>query len=117
MVSQAETQTVVRKPAKPLSPLLVCGALRVFDALAICIAGLVAFALLVPDDPGALSFYVGTTLVGTLGGTLIFEQFKVYATDSIFFRWLRVNRVLTAWCCTFAMLLVVAFALKVTGMF
>jgi polysaccharide biosynthesis protein PslA len=117
MVSQVDTQTVIRRPTKPLSPLLVCGAMRVFDALVICVAGLLTFALLVPDVPGALSRYIATTLVGTLGGALIFEQFKIYSTDTIFFRWLRVNRVLAAWCCTFAMLLTVAFALKITGMF
>ena len=108
---------MVRKPARPLSPLLVSGIMRVFDALAICLAGLVSFVLLAPDESGGASRYITTTLFGTLGGTLIFEQFKVYGSDIIFFRWLRVNRVLTAWCCTFAMLLAVAFALKTTGMF
>jgi Undecaprenyl-phosphate glucose phosphotransferase len=115
MVSHAETQPVIDVPGKPLSPLVICGVLRAYDCLVVCVAGIAAYLLIFGAGSATLTGrYIGSTLVATVGCALVIEQFKAYASDCLHARWLRISRVLAGWACTVALLLAVAFALKIT---
>ncbi|MBX6322067.1 MAG: undecaprenyl-phosphate glucose phosphotransferase [Rhodospirillaceae bacterium] len=118
MVSQAETRSVVEKPAKPVSPLVIYGAVRVFDCLVVCLAGIVSYLLIVGPEPASLaSQYVGASLLGAVGAALISAQFNAYSTDYLLSRWLRIKRILAGWACTVALMLAAGFALKLTEQF
>jgi Undecaprenyl-phosphate glucose phosphotransferase len=117
MVSQVETRPVAERSPKPLSPEIICGALRVFDCLAISLTGIAANVFTVDLASPDLISYVTSILVATVAGALFLEQFRVYSNDCLFFRFLRISRVITGWGCTVALLLAIAFALKVTGLF
>jgi polysaccharide biosynthesis protein PslA len=118
MVSHAETRTILERPAKPLSPLLICSAVRVFDCLVVCVTGLVAYFLMVgAEAPGLASQYIGSTLLGAVGAGVISKQFNAYSSDYLLSRWLRVKRILAGWGCTVALLLAIAFALNISSQF
>ena len=102
--------------AKLLSPALVGDLLRLFDVAVILAIGIGIYFLYVqrtsPDTPIS-RYFVTLVISGALGG-ILFQWFGVYAGDYIFARRLRIDRMLTAWAVTFALLLTAAFALKIT---
>ena len=105
--------------AKRLSPALVGDLLRLFDLAVILIVGIGVYFLYVnqtsPDTP--ISRYLIILVIsGALAGVL-FQGFGVYAGDYIFARRLRIDRMLSAWAVTFALLLTVAFALKISDFY
>ena len=102
--------------AKLLSPALVGDLLRLFDVAVILIVGIGIYFLYVnqiyPYTP--ISRYLVILVIsGALAG-ILYQWFGVYAGDYIFARRLRIDRMLSAWAVTFALLLTVAFALKIT---
>jgi len=103
---------------RPLSPRLVGDLLRLADICVILVLGLgIYFAYVHPGEPAALMRYLASLLAAALLASILFNDFGVYAGDFIFTRGLRTQRVLSAWGATFAILLAVAFTLKVSDQY
>jgi Undecaprenyl-phosphate glucose phosphotransferase len=114
MVSHAETQPVAARLGKPLSPLLICGALRAYDCLVIFLAGLVARFVFIDIDsttPLLADRYLDANVIGTVAAALLFQQLRSYDTTCLRQPFLGASRVLTGWGCTIALLVVIAYAL------
>ncbi len=97
--------------AKLLSPALVGDLLRLFDVAVILIVGIGIYFLYVNQIYPEMStsrYLASLVISGALAG-LLFQWFGVYAGDYIFARRLRIDRMLSAWAVTFALLLTVAF--------
>ncbi|MCH8196878.1 MAG: undecaprenyl-phosphate glucose phosphotransferase [Proteobacteria bacterium] len=111
--------TAAKGRAKLLSPALVGDLLRLFDVAVILVIGIGIYFLYVqrtsPDTPIS-RYFVSLVISGALGGVL-FQWFGVYAGDYVFARRLRIDRMMSAWAVTFALLLTVAFALKITDFY
>ncbi|MCH9050842.1 MAG: undecaprenyl-phosphate glucose phosphotransferase [Proteobacteria bacterium] len=105
--------------AKLLSPAVVGDLLRLFDVAVILIVGIGIYFLYVnriyPDAP--ISRYLVTLVISAALGGVLFQWFGVYAGDYIFTRRLRIDRMISAWAVTFALLLTIAFALKITDFY
>ena len=110
---------VAAKPrARQLSPKLAGGLLLVFDFLAIVAIGVAVYVLYVEiGSDGWSSRYLATICIGAVVASTVIRLFGGYDTDYIFSRRLPVERTLTAWCVAFALLLVFAFALKITSFY
>ncbi|MCG8359961.1 MAG: undecaprenyl-phosphate glucose phosphotransferase [Kiloniellales bacterium] len=102
--------------AKPLSPILVGGLLRLLDAVCVALVGLGAFYLYVFEGvPERTGFYLGSIALGVAITLAIFQWSSVYDDEKVFAQRLRLDRVLTAWAVAFCVFLAIAFALKVTS--
>lgn len=103
---------------KPISPEIVAVGLRIFDPLVIGIGGSIVYFLnIFIRQAGANWQYFPSVLVGVLLSVIIFHMFGVYSGDFIFSKRLRLDRVLLAWVVTFAVMLTIAFAFKITGFY
>ena len=105
--------------AKLLSPALVGDLLRLFDVAVILIVGIGIYFLYVnqTDPYTPIGRYLVILVISAALAGILFQWFGVYAGDYIFARRLRIDRMLSAWAVTFALLLTVAFALKITGFY
>ena len=103
---------------KPYSAALVGDMLRLFDATSILIVGLaIYFVYLYPDEPHTVSRYLVTLLLATIVAGSNFQWLGVYNGDFLFTRGLRVGRMLSTLAITFALLLSIAFAMKVSNFY
>ena len=100
---------------RPLSPTIVGDLLRGFDALVVLGAGLgVYYAYVYPMEPQTASRYWVTAIAAAALAGGMFQAFGTYSGDFLFSRRLRLDRMLLALAITFACLLSVAFALKIS---
>ena len=104
--------------ARPVSPEIVGGCLRVFDLAVVGLVG-VAIYLAYPsaDQPAFSSPYLASHLIGILISGILFQWFGVYAGDYVFSKTLRMDRMLLAWGVTASVLLALAFALKISSFY
>lgn len=58
--------------------------------------------------------YIVSLLMGTFIVSILFNFFKAYSDDSLFSKWRDIRRLLGAWSIAFAVLLTIAFALKIS---
>ncbi|RMD63067.1 MAG: undecaprenyl-phosphate glucose phosphotransferase [Alphaproteobacteria bacterium] len=70
-----------------------------------------------PHEPDTLGRYAVAILLSALLASILFHDLGVYDGDFIFRRTLRANRVIAAWAVTGAVLLAVAFALKISDQY
>ena len=102
--------------AKPISLTLISGLFRLFDLSVVALVGYFAFLLYVlPDDDSVTPDYLGSLLIAVLVTAGIFEWSRVYASDNIFTKRLRLERLISAWTIAFSVFLALAFALKISS--
>ncbi|MFQ5773863.1 MAG: undecaprenyl-phosphate glucose phosphotransferase [Kiloniellaceae bacterium] len=103
---------------KPLSPKVVGDLLRLLDIGLILALGLGIYYLYVhPHEPEAQGRYLVSLLSAGLLASVLFNDLGVYAGDYVFTKSLRTERMLSAWAVTFAVLLAIAFALKISDLY
>lgn len=101
-----------------LSPELIGDLLRLADLCVITIVGVSVYLFYVYPGQGEISIrYFASILGGVVISASLFQWFGVYAEDYIFSRRLRIIRALSAWAHTFALLLAIAFALKISSFY
>ncbi len=101
---------------KIISPGYVSGLLRVADVLSISVVGMaVAFIYVYSDASEFSSRYAAAIFMGTFLAGMMFQWFSVYKSDNIFARHMPLDRLLSAWAIAFAVLLAIAFTLKVSS--
>ena len=102
--------------AKPLSPILIGVMIRMADLFVVAIGGTLAYAIWTPYLlPLPSSQYFGAIVTGVVASGALFQWCGAYAGDYLFSKRLRLDRVLTGWIATCCLLLVIAFAFKITG--
>jgi Undecaprenyl-phosphate glucose phosphotransferase len=104
--------------ARPFSPALVASLARAFDLSVIGTLGLAIYLIYVYPGQGYFSFQYGVSIGLTLLlSTLVADWVDAYGGDLVMVRYLRADRILAVWTITFALLLVIAFALKITTIY
>lgn len=109
-------QSAPRSHHEPLSPALISDLLRLIDLVVIGVTGFAIYFFYVYQNQSNQSLqYAATIMIGVLACGLVFQRLGVYAGDFVFMRFLRAERMLVACALAFALLLVTAFALKITS--
>ena len=104
--------------SKPLSPTLIGDLLRLFDVAVVLVMGVVIYVLyLNAAHFDVTAQYLVSILVAGLIASLLFDRFGVYAGDHALSKRHRIDRMLSAWAVTFAVLLAAAFALKISSFY
>lgn len=104
--------------SRPISPRVLGDGLRLLDIALILGLGLgIYLAYVHPNEPDTLARYLVALLAGCLLASILFNDLGVYGGDVVVARTLRARRLVLAWAATFAVLLAVAFALKISGLF
>ena len=101
-----------------LSPIFAVCLLRLFDPFVVAATGFGVYLLYVYPGPGHLdSQYLSAVVAGALVASVIFQWCGVYAKGAALFAVKRTkfHRVLAAWAISFAILLALAFALKISS--
>ena len=109
---------VTRNHAKPVSPAIVGGCLRIFDLFVVGIVGVGVYLLYIYfRQVGPDWQYFPSILAGILIASVLFQLLGVYSGDYVFSKRLRIDRLLLAWAVSFAIILTIAFALKITSFY
>ena len=112
------SDSIAESAPKPYSAALVGDMLRLFDAASILVVGLaIYFVYVYPGEPHTVSRYLVTILVATIMAGSSFHWLGAYTGDFLFARGLRSGRMLSALAVTFALLLSIAFAMKVSNFY
>ena len=112
------SDSIAESAPKPYSAALVGDMLRLFDAASILVVGLaIYFVYVYPSEPHTASRYFVTLLVATIMAGSSFHWLGAYTGDFLFARGLRCGRMLSALAVTFALLLSIAFAMKVSNFY
>jgi len=113
----SEKLTLARQPKQGISAFVKVFP-RCLDIIIIPLTGFIIYLAYVnPDLSQISSRYVTSILGGTLIAAILFELFKIYDRDSIFAEKKAVGRILYGWGITFALLLALAFSLKITNFY
>ena len=105
------------RPAKPVSAAVVGGCLRVLDILPVGLVGLIVYFIHVDSGRGVSTEYLAALLLGIITSGILFQWLGAYDGDFLFSKWLRLNRILLGWGITAFVLLLAAFALKISGVY
>lgn len=100
-------------PIKPtLSPVLVEGAVRLCDALAVVLTGALIFQYYVADKLEGAGHYVYTVPAMALGALIVFQSFQLYQVGVMRSLIVQALRLCVAWTLLFMIVLAVFFFLK-----
>jgi Undecaprenyl-phosphate glucose phosphotransferase len=103
---------------KPISATVVAGCLRFFDAVVVGSVALAGYFLYVfPEHSVVSGQYITSILIGVFLASVLFDWFGVYSEGYFLTIKPKIGRILAAWAITFAVLLTVAFALKISGFY
>jgi len=117
-VNAATSERAAETAPKPYSAALIGDLLRLLDVALILLLGLAIYLLYVyPEEPQTGSQYLVTVLVATIMSGMILHWLGVYWDGFLFTRGLRIDRMLVALVVAFALLLSVAFALKISDFY
>ena len=106
----------ITRQSRQTTQAVVHGLLQIFDMSLIFVTGLLVYFSYVYSGQGQLSSkYVVPIVAGALVTGIISHFINVYSGESVFSKRAPIRRILSAWALTFAMLLVAAFALKITS--
>jgi Undecaprenyl-phosphate glucose phosphotransferase len=101
-----------------MSPTLIGDLLRFVDLAAFLAVGFVIYlAYVYASEPATLSRYLVALFIAALIAGVFFRWAGVYAGDFVFSRYLRLGRFILALAVTFAVLIAIAFALKISDQF
>ncbi|HSR72888.1 MAG TPA: hypothetical protein VLL72_10960, partial [Kiloniellales bacterium] len=114
----ATAETGGRVRGSIVTPALLRDTLRAADLALAGLLGLaIYFAYVHPEEPQRLGQYLAALAAGLTLFALAGQGFGLYRPGAVFERALRAGRAVPAWALTFAVLLTVAFALKVSENF
>jgi Undecaprenyl-phosphate glucose phosphotransferase len=100
---------------KSIPRMLVSEFLRVYDIAAISAAGALGYVTYVLPGPADLdNRYPGSIILGSVVAAIMCHVFGAYRAESVFSRSLGAQRAVSAWLIAFAIILTVAFGLKVS---
>jgi Undecaprenyl-phosphate glucose phosphotransferase len=100
---------------RSIPPMLVSEFLRVYDIAAVVTAGVLGYVTYVLPGPADLNNrYPGSIVLGSLVAAVMCHVFGAYKAESVFSRSLGVQRAISGWLVAFAVILTVAFGLKVS---
>ena len=117
-VKAATSERVEETASKPHSAALIGDLLRLLDVALILLLGLSIYLLYVyPEGPHTVSRYLVTVFVATIISGTTFHWLGVYWGGFLFTRGLRIDRMLVALVIAFALLLSMAFALKISNFY
>lgn len=115
---EAPQLAATRGDTNPISPAIVGGCVRILDIIIVGVVGVCVYLLYVYFRQGNLNVqYFPSILVGTVISAILFQLLNVYSGDFVFSKWLRIDRALLSWAVTFAVILAIAFVLKITGFY
>jgi Undecaprenyl-phosphate glucose phosphotransferase len=114
MLAELGARVGVRPHAKQYSPAFISGIVRLVDLLMIIAVGFGVYWAYVNPGFSFNSLYVTAIFLACLLGSTVFQWFGVYAPSHMFFRRFPIDRVLSAWAVTFAILITIAVSLKIT---
>ena len=104
--------------AKPVSPTIVSGCLRILDLSIVGAVGTIAyFSYVYSSQREVDSLYFASILIGILTSGVLFQWLGAYSSDFIFSKRLRIDRMLLAWVTTIFLFLFLAFALKISDFY
>jgi Undecaprenyl-phosphate glucose phosphotransferase len=110
------TEADLGQPLRKAIPrMFVSESLRIYDVAAIGAAGTLAYVFYVL--PGPTDFdnrYPGSIILGSVVAAIMCHVFGAYRAESVFSRSLGAQRAVGAWMLAFAIILTVAFGLKVS---
>lgn len=113
----SERLSLARQPRQGISAFF-----RVFprclDIIIISATGFIIYFAYVDPSPSQISSpYAAAILGGTLIAAMFFQFFEVYGRESVFTEKKVIVRIQYCWAITFALLLVLAFSLKITSFY
>jgi len=89
--------------------------LRVVDGVVIAGVGLMLYMTYVSGSPTDMDGrYIAALLIGVAVSATVLQRFKAYDLDALIGRYACVDKALSAWAISFAILLMLAFGLKIT---
>ena len=104
------------KSSRLHSPSLLIGVLRLSDITSIALVSTGIYLYYVDGRADELlSQYIGASIVAIIVWMATANVFSIYNTKFLFSRYLQLRRTLAAWGCTFAVLLAIAFLMKVSS--
>ena len=117
-VSATTSERTAETASKPFSAALIGDFLQLVDMALFILLGLTIYFLYVyPEEPHTLGQYLVTVLVAAIMSYTIFHWLGVYWRGFIFTKGLRVNRMLAALGIVFAVILGIAFTIKISDHF
>jgi Undecaprenyl-phosphate glucose phosphotransferase len=118
VLAETDERFNTRLRSRQISPVLIDKLVQILDPAIVGCVGLATYAIyLMTRDTEFGSPYIATIFIAA-GITCVFSHwFDVYAEECMFSRRLPVQRLLAAWAAAFAVLLFIAFALKVSNSF
>jgi len=106
------------KSKSRLSPKILTGCLRFLDLNIILISGVLSFRFMAVSDWNQFQdFHSASLAVAVLAAAVVFDIAGIYQRDYCLGRRVHLRKMLGAWLITFALLLAMAFALKITDSF
>ncbi len=104
--------------AKPVSPRIVSGIIRVIDVFVVLLAGAVAYRIYLTTRPGTpTELYYLITPIGALLQVNVFHIAGLYKFESLRDLGYQIRRLAVAWSIIFFLLITAAFLLKTSALF
>lgn len=103
-----------RRHARQYSPTYVSGVVRLYDLLIVLSVGIGVYWVYVISGFGMSSRYVTALLLAAMLGSAVFQWCGAYDPKYMFLKRFPIDRALSAWAITFAVLMTIAVALKIT---
>jgi len=117
-VSAATSERTAETAPRPFSAALIGDSLQLLDMVLFILLGLVIYFLYVyPEEPHTHSQYLVTVLGATIMSYTVFHWLGVYLRGFIFTKGLRIKRMLAALAIVLALIVSIAFALKISDHF
>ena len=120
MVAESEGTVLSRKHRARVSLPLILPLIRISDFSLIFLLGFAAYYLYVSPSQFGLDYrYISTIAIGAMATNAISQWLGVYRKPESFtkLKLSSINRVIAAWAISFALLLTVAFALKISDQY
>lgn len=104
--------------AKQFSVTFVQNLVVVLDPAIVVVSGLICYAVYLSTRETQIGTqFLAAIIVGGIFTTAFFRWFDTYSHATLFSRGQSIQRLLAGWSCTFAVLLFIAFALKISDSF
>ena len=117
---EAESDHILntRVRSRQISPILIDKLVQTLDPAIVGCVGLATYVIqLMVRDIEFGSPYIATIFMGVVIAAVFFQWFDTYARECMFSRRLPIQRMLAAWAAAFAVLLFIAFSLKISSSF
>ena len=116
MVAEFEQSINRSVPVRRMSPTFIRNLAQIVDSAVILVVGMVAYFVYVLTIVGSdwESPYFVSITIGTVISCIVLHNFGAYSKEHLFSKWHATQRIIAAWAVSCAILLFIAFALKIT---